>query len=271
MQRCQTDFFFSLWMGPEKKYKSVYFEWLVSLWNPHYPAVGVLFPVSVWIYDAIVENRFWNLKQLGFRLAAILHCICSSASVWMGFSSRSALRWSRYLDKESAQISCPRSSSTPTVQPSPNLSSTNSVSEPREHPSSPSPMWEPQVAMSLWVQIVWSTRVSCWAMLHMESHSFHPSLLLFKSTESWEQRGKHWAFSIGHFPLGIYQLQSAGQYNHRCLSCSLFSCWAEETWKPASTHPLLLDCFLLHWPFYAFLLTLPLCSRSHLCSAKSKP
>lgn len=77
--------------------------------------------------------------------------------------------------------------------------------------------------------------------------------------------------SNGHFPLGISQLQPAGQYNHRCLSCLLFSCWAEEAWQPANTHPLLLDCFLLHWPFYAFLLTLPLCSSSHLCSAKSKP
>lgn len=39
--------FFYLWMSPEDKCKSIYFEWLILLWNPQYPAVGMLFPMSV--------------------------------------------------------------------------------------------------------------------------------------------------------------------------------------------------------------------------------
>lgn len=78
-----------LWMSPKVKDKSIYFEWLILLWNSHYPGAGMFFPMSVWIYDAIVKNRYWNLKAVAVSHAAILHCVCLSASVWtLRFSSR---------------------------------------------------------------------------------------------------------------------------------------------------------------------------------------
>lgn len=176
-------------MSPEDKCKSIYFEWLILLWNPQYPAVGMLFPMSVWIYDAIVENRYWNLKAVGVNSCChlalhLLICISGKLCIWASTAGNVYLVMEKITAQRALHIMPKTMQDTHgavSQAPSPSLSRTFSVTGPQEQPSSPRPMWELQVATSSWVQNVWSNRVSCWAMSHMESQFFHA--LLFSSTE----------------------------------------------------------------------------------------
>lgn len=267
MKKCQPDFFFFPADEPRRK-KQKHLYWmdditLESTLSSCWDLVSYIC-VNLWCHcreQTLKPQSSWGFPLLPSSTASAHLHRCKTPP--MGFSSRQCVPCDG-VDNCTKQpsVSYPRPSSTPMVQPSPNLTSTISVSEPQEQLSSPRAMWDPQFAMSSWAQMVWRT---VHAMPHVESQSFHPQLLLLRSTEGWKQMGKQWAFTMS------CELQSAGQYNHRYLSCSQFYCQAEEAWQPPSIRPLLVDCFLPHWPFYAFLLTSPLCSSSHLCSAKSKP